>query len=1378
MSLLVAQILGTPLLAQAAVVEVTSNLDNGTNCTLREAIVSINNGSLETGCSNSGGAFGSNDQVTFDGSVSGGTITLTAGQIDIDEDVAINPGGIRTTVDGNGVDRLFRSNVAGLQIALEQLRLTGGQPYNSHGGAISITGAGAVLTLTNCQVTGNTASNSSGGGIYSSGATVTLSNTTVSGNYANPYGGGVYARGGSNLLVTNSLISGNTVYISAGGVKLDGSTATLTNSTVTRNSTGFSGGGIAAYWSSHLTLNNVNVSMNTADTQHGGGIYFRDSTAVLSGTTIYRNSAATHGGGFDAQNSNVTLLNSTVSGNTAPSSGGIHAHNGGTLDVVNSTIADNGTSNIVGGSAAHTASTITLTNTIVADAESGPDCVLNGASVTAGATSIIENDGCSTSAMNVDPAIRGLARNGGPTLTHALLTGSPAINSGNNTNCGTGKVVEFDQRGASRNDGACDIGAFELSTASGGSIQVTSSLDDGTDCTLREAIVSVNNGVLETGCSNSGGSLGLGYTTNQITFHPSVQGSTITLSGSQIQIGTSVNINPGGSDTTIDAYGGSRIFFIDKGARVELNHLVLTGGNDSGYEDGGAIFGEDCGLYLSGSTITGNTSYDDGGGIFVWRNSSVDLLNSTVSGNTANDFGGGINAFESEVSLTNSTISGNTASTNDGGGVGVFFDRLTLQSSYVQNNGAQRFGGGIALDNSHVTLVDSTVSGNTAAVSCGGINGYGSHVALTGSGLLNNTAVSGSGGGMCGNNATLTFENSSVSGNSVVQYYGGGGIVAAENALVTVSNSTLSNNSVAGIYGDGGAITFYSGTSVTITNSTVSGNRVSGNYSDGGGISAKSGTSLTITGSTISGNNATGTYGDGGGIFTVLADVSIDKSTISGNSAFDDGGGVYLYRGGAALTNSTISGNTAVDSGAGVAVFGDTNVSITSSTISGNTVTDALGVNGPGLLLYQYLSFTPSVSILNTIIGNSSGGYDCDTDGTATFSANSSLVESDDCGLTNNVNGNIIGPDPQLGTLLNNGGATETHALLSGSMAIGNGNNTDCGSGKTVDTDQRDFPRNDGSCDIGAFEFTALEFGDAPPPYPTLATDDGARHMASGLTLGAVRDTENDGLPLGTALGDDNDGSDDEDGVTFGGVFGTGLSNTVTVTVSAAGMLDGWIDFDDDGNWLDAGEQIFASQSLNAGANVFSVPVPGSASVGGTFARFRVSSAGGLAPSGYSPDGEVEDYALTIEDGTTDTDTDGLPDVYEDNTPGLDAGDPDDAEEDEDSDGLTNLAEFTAGSDVNDPDTDGDGIGDAKDNDPLVSSNLCSGNDAVLLDQVVLSGEELQCAAENSIEVQESVDVNIGGRLDLISRQVKLRENLSIPTGAEVSIDSSDPTPP
>jgi len=156
-----------------------------------------------------------------------------------------------------------------------------------------------------------------------------------------------------------------------------------------------------------------------------------------------------------------------------------------------------------------------------------------------------------------------------------------------------------------------------------------------------------------------------------------------------------------------------------------------------------------------------------------------------------------------------------------------------------------------------------------------------------------------------------------------------------------------------------------------------------------------------------------------------------------------------------------------------------------------------------------------------------------------------------------------------------------------------------------------------------------LDFGDAPNSYGTVLINNGARHHVSPLFLGAGIDSELDGKPNATATGDDSLGSDDEDGVTLPSYLMPGLEASIKVVASAAGKLDAWVDFNRNGKF-DAVDRVFSSFAVAAGTNTLKFAVPTSAVTGATFARFRLSTAGGLGAVGEAADGEVEDYATKV----------------------------------------------------------------------------------------------------------------------------------------------------
>jgi hypothetical protein len=157
------------------------------------------------------------------------------------------------------------------------------------------------------------------------------------------------------------------------------------------------------------------------------------------------------------------------------------------------------------------------------------------------------------------------------------------------------------------------------------------------------------------------------------------------------------------------------------------------------------------------------------------------------------------------------------------------------------------------------------------------------------------------------------------------------------------------------------------------------------------------------------------------------------------------------------------------------------------------------------------------------------------------------------------------------------------------------------------------------------------DYGDAPDSYGTLGASNGAGHaIGSGLYLGALIDDEADGQPSAGVDGDDLYGLDDEDGIVFTSLLTVGMQASLNATLTAAGLLNAWLDFNADGDWDDAGEQIFTNESLASGVNPLSFLVPADVPVGDTYARFRLDSGGGLTPYGLADDGEVEDYPVSI----------------------------------------------------------------------------------------------------------------------------------------------------
>ncbi|MFN8348455.1 MAG: Calx-beta domain-containing protein, partial [Spirosomataceae bacterium] len=163
-----------------------------------------------------------------------------------------------------------------------------------------------------------------------------------------------------------------------------------------------------------------------------------------------------------------------------------------------------------------------------------------------------------------------------------------------------------------------------------------------------------------------------------------------------------------------------------------------------------------------------------------------------------------------------------------------------------------------------------------------------------------------------------------------------------------------------------------------------------------------------------------------------------------------------------------------------------------------------------------------------------------------------------------------------------------------------------------------------------------LDWGDAPASYGTLSANNGARHNTSLIFhLGATVDGDQDGQPTAIGDGDDIDAEgDDDDGVTLPSALITGTTASVTVNASGAGFLNAWVDFNNNGNWSDMGEQIFSNVAVVTGNNPFTFAVPAGATPSTTFARFRYTTAsvGSPSPLGLQTTGEVEDYQVNILD--------------------------------------------------------------------------------------------------------------------------------------------------
>lgn len=219
------------------------------------------------------------------------------------------------------------------------------------------------------------------------------------------------------------------------------------------------GGGAGVNNSGTLTLSGVTISNNSEGVGFGGGGIFNSDNLTLINATVTGNSSQASGGGIFTASGTLALTNVTINGNTGLTGGGLR-FNAGTATLTNVTISGNTTANEGGGGICNggVGGTATLRNTIVANDPSAGNCsgpiISSGHNLSSDNTCGFHGTG---DLNNTDPLLGPLQDNGGPTFTHALLAGSPAIDAADPTN-----FPATDQRGVTRpQGGGPDIGAYE-----------------------------------------------------------------------------------------------------------------------------------------------------------------------------------------------------------------------------------------------------------------------------------------------------------------------------------------------------------------------------------------------------------------------------------------------------------------------------------------------------------------------------------------------------------------------------------------------------------------------------------------------------------------------------------------------------------------------------------------------------------------------------------------------------------------------------------------------------------------------------------------------------------------------------------------------------
>lgn len=435
-------------------------------------------------------ALASGGLVTFNCGGAPLTITVTQAKL-ITQETTIDGGGL-ITLSGGGMVHVLENDSP--LLTLKNLSIANGYTTGNGGGVYSRWKAN--LTIENCTFTNNISvsavydNDSGGGAVYLHSGLLTITSSRFINNRAeNSSGGAVHILFG-NADITDTIFEDNQAGGYGGAFYNDGLLGSggyirFTRVTFSRSS-GLGQGGAAFTWmypyqpGSRITIQEGRFTGNTVAPDvtgdaFGGGLRHGNGALDILATTFDGNTAASQGGAvWTGDSARVTLTNSTLSGNAADDGagsglGGALMVAGGSLTLTNVTLADN-RAGFMGG-AIWGASGITVTNTLFAGSAAGNPWGQNihcGGTYVSGGGSFQTPNGpadraCAKGIAIDDPLLGPLADNGGPTPTHTLLPGSPAVDAGKTSAC-----PPLDQRGRARpfdgdsdGKGLCDSGAVE-----------------------------------------------------------------------------------------------------------------------------------------------------------------------------------------------------------------------------------------------------------------------------------------------------------------------------------------------------------------------------------------------------------------------------------------------------------------------------------------------------------------------------------------------------------------------------------------------------------------------------------------------------------------------------------------------------------------------------------------------------------------------------------------------------------------------------------------------------------------------------------------------------------------------------------------------------
>ena len=766
-------------------------------------------------------AIGLASGLAFNGGAPGlETIALVAGSPAIDAGTSAVPGISIPTTDERGALRGPAGLDAGPRVDIGAFEASSSYLVNTTadspdvGTIATAVGWANVSTNVNPANTGNAPNTVvfDATGVFSTPQTISLTGGTLTlTNTSTPE---AIAGAGSGLETLSGAGSIGVVSVASGV------TAALSGLTISGGSAAFGG---AINNSGNLSLNDDTLSGNTAG--FGGAVDNElTGTLAVSNTTFANNTATQLGGALDNAGVQANLTNTTIANNTATSGGGIY--NTGALTLVNDTIAyNNATGALAGGGLEMAGGSGVIDNTIVALDTSGgttPDDIGGAVSVT-GSNNIVDAAGSSGglvghgNQVNVAAGLAaGLADNGGPTQTIALVPGSAALNTGLASIAGE-SVPTTDQRGAVRNPGklnhgtTIDVGAFEVSS----SYLVTTPADNTLSGSLRAAIAWANTNPASSSLSGP----------NTILFAPADFDTpqTITLSttlGTLELTDTAVPEmiqGPGSGLLTIDGGGALGVFSVGSGVTATFTGMTIANG---GAQSGGGIFNQgtatvaDSVFSNDGAVYYGGAIDNDGGTLTVKDTTfSNDLATYGLGGAIDNSgtatvsdstFTGGV-AFEGagiDNKLGSLSVTDSTFNSNSGTQGGAIYNNAsaTITGSTFSNNTAFQ-GGAIANDLIGIlNVLNSTIADNYAGQNGGGINQAGMLAAFSTTIADNVVASGGSGGGIDASSGTTVLYNTIVALNtagtgtsSTANDVSGSLSVASSNDLIASGTGGLTN---------------------------------------------------------------------------------------------------------------------------------------------------------------------------------------------------------------------------------------------------------------------------------------------------------------------------------------------------------------------------------------------------------------------------------------------------------------------------------------------------------------------------------------------------------------------------------------------------------